>query len=262
VVDRRGHVVAVKRLIVNADDLGYAASIDAGILRAHRDGIVTAATMMANVAGTVPAAELARATPSLDVGVHLVLTHGRPISDPGEVPSLVDERGAFLRPKQIVGTGRVRTEDALREFRAQFARARDLLGRRPSHVDAHHWVEDDPAVLEAFVAVARETGSAARCLTRTIRDRLRGAGVRTPDGYTREFQHDGHIDAASLFAILGSLTDGVTELGCHPGERDPHLERRSSYARERSIELATLTDPAARERVAELGIELVTFADL
>jgi hypothetical protein len=252
----------VKRLIVNGDDLGYSAGVDAGIVRAHREGVVTSTTFMTNQPRAEETAELVRALPTLDVGVHLVITSGRPLSDTAAVPSLVGADGAFLRAREVVGTGRVRADDVLREFRAQLARGRQLLGREPSHIDTHHWVEGDPAVLDAFVTLARETGAAARCLTPEIRDRLRTAGVRTPDAYSRAFQHEGHIDVPSLLGILASLGEGVTELGCHPGEPDPDLEKRSSYARERPVELVTLTHPAVRERVTDLGIELVGFADL
>jgi hypothetical protein len=254
----------VKRLIVNADDLGYSSGIDAGILRAHREGIVTSATLMANVAGSVPAAELARATPSLDVGVHLVLTHARPISDPATVPTLVDDRGAFRRPREIVGTGRIHTEDALREYRAQYGRARDLLGREPTHVDTHHWVQEDPAVFEALVALAHETGAAARALGAGQRDRLRGAGIRAPDRFRRDFYGE-TTGVDDLLEILGSIAKEAavtTELMCHPSEPDPGLEQRSTYARQRYRELAALVDPRTRRAVDELGLVLSTFPDL
>ena len=252
----------MKRLIVNADDLGYSGGVDAGILRAHRDGIVTSASFMTNQPDGERTAALVRGAPRLDVGVHLVITSGSPLSDPARVPSLVRANGTFRRPGDILGKGIVDAEDVLREYRAQFARARQLLGRDPTHIDAHHWVEEEPAVLDAFVTLARETGAAVRSLDGRIRDRVRAAGVRTPDAYSREFQHAGRIDVASLIRILDGLGDGVTEIGCHPGEPDPDLERRSSYAKERPIELATLTDPRVRAAIADRGIELTTFAAL
>ena len=86
------------KLIVNADDFGYSESISAGIMRAHRDGIVTATTLMTNAPHTSGAAKLARATPTLDVGVHLVVTFDRPLADVELVPTLVDKDGRFFRP--------------------------------------------------------------------------------------------------------------------------------------------------------------------
>jgi predicted glycoside hydrolase/deacetylase ChbG (UPF0249 family) len=88
--------------------------------------------------------------------------------------------------------------------------------------------------------------------------------VRTPDHFAREFQYHGRVGVDSLLALLARLVKqgGVTELMCHPGEPDEALAKRSGYARERATELATLTDPRARDAVKDLGIELATFADL
>src|SRR2546422_901914 len=85
-----------RRLIVNADDLGRSAGVDRGIVRAHREGIVTSATLMANTTDAANAGAVARANPSLDVGVHLVLTFARPLSEPTRVRSLVTPTGEFL----------------------------------------------------------------------------------------------------------------------------------------------------------------------
>src|SRR5687768_12924691 len=105
------------RLIVNADDFGYAESVSAGILRAHRDGIVTATTFMTNAPHTDDAATLARATPSLDVGVHLVVSFGRPLTDVERVRSLVDGNGRFFRPKELMARD-IDRDEALVEYRA------------------------------------------------------------------------------------------------------------------------------------------------
>jgi predicted glycoside hydrolase/deacetylase ChbG (UPF0249 family) len=86
--------------------------------------------------------------------------------------------------------------------------------------------------------------------------------VRTTDHFTREFQHPGHIEVVDLLALLSRLEDGVTELMCHPGEPDPELVATSAYARERPIELATLTDQRVRATLRREGIVLTTFAEL
>ena len=251
------------KLIVNADDFGYAESVSAGILRAHRDGIVTATTLMANAPHTEGAAKLARATPSLDVGVHLVVSYGRPISDVARLRSLVGADGAFFRPKDLLSR-KIDRGEALTEYRAQYEKVRDLLGREPRHVDTHHWVHDHPALEWAVGEIARETGAAARIHSDEQRDRLRARGVRTPDHFVREFQDEGKIGVEQLLALLERLAKrgGVTELMCHPGEADSELVKKSGYARERPTELATLTDPRVRAAVKELGITLATFANV
>jgi predicted glycoside hydrolase/deacetylase ChbG (UPF0249 family) len=257
------HRRAVKRLIVNADDFGRTSGVNAGILRAHRDGIVTAATLMVTAPDADDAARLARAAPSLDVGVHLTLTYGRPIADPATIRSLVEPDGSFPRvPAAFLETGRADRAEALVEYRAQFARARELLGRDPTHLDSHHWLHDEPALEHAIASLARETGTAVRPHDDGQRERLRSAGVRTVDHYRRDFQHEGHVDLATLERIAADLADGVTELGCHPGERDPELERTSTYAALRVDELATLTDPRARAAVTRNGVALADYTAL
>jgi hypothetical protein len=251
------------RLIVNADDFGRTRAVSAGVVRAHREGIVTATTLMVNAPDTDGAAGLARALATLDVGVHLVLTFGRPLTDASRIRSLVDAEGRFLRPNALLAR-EIDRDEALLEYRAQFAKAQSLIGRRPSHLDSHHWVHDQPSLEWAIGELARETGAAARIHDDAQRDRLRARGVRTPDRFVREFQHPGHIGVAELLAILERLapSEGVAELMCHPGENDPQLRRESAYARERETELATLTDPRVRAAIERLDISLATFAAL
>jgi len=192
----------VKRLIVNADDFARSPAIDRGILRAHREGIVTSTTFMANVPGAEQSAVRAREAPSLDIGVHLNITFARPLTDPKRVPSLVQADGSFHpKPTAIVGRGIVMTDDVLREYRAQYARATELLGRAPTHADTHHFVHDDPAIFEALVELARENGLAVRSHTVAQRDRLRAEGIRTPDHFRREFQFDGPLVGGVALAM-------------------------------------------------------------
>lgn len=262
-----GHRRAMKRLIVNGDDFGRAPGVNAGILRAHRDGIVTATTLMVGAPATEEAARIARTTPSLDVGVHLTLTYARPVTDPKRIPSLVEPDGTFPRqPAAFLGPARADREEALIEYRAQHARAAELLGHAPTHLDTHHWLHDDPALEWAITALAQETGAAVRPHDDAQRERLRAAGVRTVDRYRRDFQHDGHVDVATLERILDEIGndsgDGTTELGCHPGEPDADLERTSGYAALRVRELATLIDPLIRTAVERNGITLTTYAEL
>lgn len=257
----------MKRLIVNADDLGRSRGVDLGIVAAFEHGIVTATTLMANAPGAEHAAELARAHPELDVGVHLVLTYARPLSDPALIPSLVERDGSFPRsPSAILGLDRVDRDEALVEYRAQYARARGLLGSGPSHLDTHHWVHDEPALEWAIGELARETGAVVRQHDAAQRERLRARGARTPDSFCRAFQHGHNVEVASLLKILEAIAGdgaGTTELMCHPGQAgDSELLTTSGYARERPVELATLTSPAVREAVERHGLTLSTFRDL
>jgi predicted glycoside hydrolase/deacetylase ChbG (UPF0249 family) len=252
------------RLIVNADDFGYTPGVTRGIVRAHREGIVTATTLMANAPDTDGAARAARAANTLDVGVHLVFTYGRPLADPARVRSLVIDGGAFPRVTDLLRTGKPNSEEALIEARAQYERVRSLLGREPTHLDTHHWVHDLPPLEDAVLALAKETGAAARTHDGRQRARFRDAGVRTPDRFVREYQHTGKIGAERLVALLETLAEdaGTLELMCHPAEPDEPLLKGSSYAAERGVELDALTDASVRAAINQLGIELVDYRAL
>ncbi|HUQ41805.1 MAG TPA: ChbG/HpnK family deacetylase [Candidatus Limnocylindrales bacterium] len=249
------------KLIVNADDFGYTAGVTRGIIRAHTNGIVTATTLMANAPDAAGAARAARSTPTLDVGVHLVFTYGRALSAPEKIPSLVSKDGSFPKVRDLLRSGQATAEDALTEARAQYARARELLGREPTHLDSHHWVHDLRAIEDAVLALAKETGAAARTHDGRQRGRFRDAGVRTPDRFVREYQHTGKIGPERLVVLLEVLAedDGIIELMCHPGEPDEALLAGSSYAEERAVELEALTDASVRDAVERLHIQLVDF---
>ena len=158
-----------------------------------------------------------------------------------------------------MGTGRADRDEAVIEYRAQFARARELLGRAPTHLDTHHWLHDEPALEWAIEVIARETGTAVRPHDDAQRGRLRAAEVRTVDRYRRDFQHEEHVDLVTLERILAGIGEGVTELGCHPGEADAELAATSSYAALRVDELATLIDPRAKAAIDRNGITLADY---
>ena len=252
------------RLIVNADDFGYTPGVTRGIVRAHRGGIVTSTTLMANAPDTEGAARAARSTRSLDVGVHLVFTYGRPLTPPAQVPSLVTADGAFPHVSELLRSGKPTAEEALVEARAQYRSIREVLGRDPSHLDTHHWIHDLPAIEDAVLALAKETGASVRTHDGRQRARFRDAGVRTPDRFVREYQHTGKIGVERLLGLLEVLAEdaGTIELMCHPGEPDEALLNGSGYGLERGVELEALTDPAVRDLVAHLGIDLVDFRSL
>lgn len=254
--DRR----AVK-LVVNADDLGYTPGVTRGIVRAHREGIVTAATLMVNAPDTAGAARAARETPSLDVGVHLVFTYGHPLTDPARIPSLVNADGRFPRMTDVASERRAARDDVLVEARAQYERAREILGREPTHIDTHHWIHDVPAIEDGVAALATETGAALRSHDPAQRDRFRARGIRTTDRFVREFQHAGSIDVPALVSLLERIAaeGGVVELMTHPGDPDAALLGGSAYAEQRGVELATLTDARVGAAVARLDIELVDY---
>ena len=154
----------MKELILNADDFGYTTGVNEGIVRAHRDGILTSATLMANGPAFDDAVARAKANPALGIGCHLVLTGGFSVAPKEEISSLADAQGRL--PLSLgalvarVSVGSVRTKEIERELRAQLEKIR-RAGIELTHVDTHKHTHVHPRVMGAVGRVAREFGIAS-----------------------------------------------------------------------------------------------------
>ncbi|MCX6635454.1 MAG: ChbG/HpnK family deacetylase [Acidobacteria bacterium] len=259
-------------LIVNADDFGFTHDVNAGIVQAHREGILTATTLMANGAAFDDAVRLALETPALDVGGHLVLTGGRSVRPPHDALS-----GAILARKT-----RVRDE-----LRAQVEKIL-AAGIAPTHLDTHKHTHLLPWVLEAVARIgeefqipwvrrpfdfplgapgavpwARRAVSRAMGLVRGNFHRvLRRHGCRTTDHFAG-FQITGRFRTAELVALIGNLPPGVTELMVHPGHCTRELRAARTRLKEsREEELRALTAPETRQALETHGVRLVRYRDL
>jgi predicted glycoside hydrolase/deacetylase ChbG (UPF0249 family) len=250
-----------KRLLVNADDFGRTPGVNAGTLEAHLRGIVTSATVMVlEPAATDGIRDALSRAPGLDLGLHVVLTGGGPPVSPAAALPTLAPGGRFVRDARALPP-RLDREEVRREIAAQVARFETLAGRPPSHLDSHHHAALHPDVEPVFAALARESGLPVRASTPGARERLRQAGLRTPDAFLDSFYGDG-ATAANLRAILESLPEGTSELMCHPGFPDEALLSGSSYARERAREVEALCAPGIRPLLGRLGVALIGFSQL
>jgi chitin disaccharide deacetylase len=248
----------VKRLIVNADDFGRSAGINAGVLEAHARGVVTSATVMvlenAAARGIRDAAERAR---GLSLGLHFALTGGgAPASAARGLPNIAPG-GRFRRTREGL-PDRLPPEEILLELEAQIGIFEVLARKPPSHLDSHHHVALHPSVAPVFAAVARQRSLPVRAASDEARRSLRGAGVRTPDRFVDEFYGESVV-VGTLERILTALPDGTTELMCHPGHPDAELRQGSTYSDEREREIEVLCDPNIRALVRSREIELIGF---
>lgn len=249
-------------LIVNADDFGRSPGINAGIIRAHLDGIVTSTTLMVNLPWTEAAAHAARNAPALAIGLHLNLCYGGSVSRPDDVLSLVDEVGRLKTDTRSI-SDEASLEDVRVEMLAQLERFRRIVGREPTHVDSHKYVHSAPRIAPVVGALAAELGLPVRATGEEDRRLLRGSGAKTPDAFEGRFHGlDGEgVSLGILIEALESVTPGVTELMCHPGFVDDHIQD-SSYTVDRERELDALCAPEARSAVAARYIRLATFSTL
>ncbi|HEY3837148.1 MAG TPA: ChbG/HpnK family deacetylase [Bryobacteraceae bacterium] len=258
------------RLIVNADDFGWTRDVNDGIVHAHRHGILTATTLMAGGDAFDHAVELANATPSLDIGVHLTLLQtnspltGKPL--PPDLPALL----------RAIAARRI---DLDAELSAQ-VRKIIAAGIAPSHLDAHKHTHVLPQVASVVARIVREfgirwvrkpfdfgltSGLAAR-LMRTqhsgLQRKLVRAGALTTD-YFAGFALTGFLDEPKLLRLLAELPDGTTELMVHPGFCRDQLRASPTRLKEsREIELNALTSPAVAAKLNERDIRLDNFRNL
>ncbi len=232
-------MAADRRLIVNADDFGLTRGVNEGIVEAHLKGILTATTVMARGPAFAHAVALAKRTPTLDVGVHLVLWPDEKL--PRKLPAFLGQ-AARLRAAEI---------EAIFAEQVEIVEA---AGIRPTHLDTHKHTHLLPHVMRAVAAVAR------RFAITWVRRGIVSHGCRHVDHF-RGIRLTGKLNRESLARFLQRLPTGVTELMCHPGRYDNDLELAPTrLKRERQIELEALTDPA----VCKLAktIQMVSFRDL
>lgn len=222
------------KLLVNADDFGFSRGVNYGILDTHLNGIVNSATMMMNAAGTEHALEIAKATPSLKVGVHLVLTLGKPLTS---ASSLIGNDGFFKKQKEVYEhPEEISHEDLEREWTAQIERflAADL---KPSHFDSHHHVH---GIKEFYPVIKR--------LSEKYDVPVRIAGPHFTDIKTvtdiliADFYGEG-VTEDYFEKLQDRVADGKTvEVMTHPAYLDSRLKNGSSYYEERQEETRILSE--------------------
>jgi len=288
-----------RNLIVNADDLGWTAGVNRGIAEAHRNGIVTSASLLANGGAFAEAVELARDTGGLGLGVHLNLNDGPPVAPRESVPSLVNDSGEFEGgPDGLllkIATRGLSMREVEIEWGAQISKARDA-GIEPTHLDGHKHVHMLPGLFEIALRLAKRYGIGAirvsheasslraalstgerraavvlkqgvqarglKLLARDARKQAERAGVSTAD-YFCGIAQTGELTKEGVARLLRSLPEGTTELMCHPGYADDALRKTSTRLQSsRQKEVEILTDKEIRNLVASQGIRLIDYAFL
>jgi len=266
----------MKRLIINSDDYGRTPQISRGIRDAHAGGVVTSTTCMMNIPTTAEDIAVALTeTPALGMGVHLVLTMGKPISAPRTVSSITDESGKFFKYTPLVEhLPNINLDEVKREWRAQIEAFMKASGRKPTHLDSHHHSSYfSPGLFRGMLELAKEYGCAIRFpftgdiskeLEETnhhVPDLMNEFAPRRPDRFVVDF-YDEHATLERLLDIINTLPDGTTEIMCHPGYTDDVFAKESVYNDQRDRELNILTDSSVKKTIEAKGIELITFADI
>lgn len=264
--------------------------------RAHREGVLTAASLMVGAPAAAAAVARARTMPALGVGLHLVLVEGRPVLPPKAVPDLVDSQGRFRSNMALAGVNflrpRVRRQ-LTAEITAQFE-AFAATGLALDHVNAHKHFHLHPVVASLLLAIGPRFGMRAvrapvepwdviRLATddpppampgdegpgdsmatrlavfyaRRLARRLRRAGLRVP-GAVFGLRWTGHLAAERLIRLISRLPPGLVEIYAHPSMRDDFPGHVPGAAH--TAELGALIDPQIRAAIAASGARLTTFA--
>lgn len=278
-----------RSLIVTADDFGLSREVNSAVARAHREGILTATSLMAGEPACDEAAGIARDCPDLDVGLHVTVCLGRAVLPPDRLPGLVDATGHF--PHNPVAAGmryffyrsmRTLLRD---ELRAQIDRHLQLIGRL-HHIDGHLNFHVHPVVADILIelcseyrvpcmrlprepvfttlALARDhsmrklTESVIfRALSRRTRRLMATRGIRTTDRLFGLHQ-SGHLSEPYVLGVIARLPPGLTEFYFHPatdvGATPPDISTQRDFA--------LLISPAIRAALDERKIRLTNFAKL
>jgi hopanoid biosynthesis associated protein HpnK len=274
-------ITSTRRLIVNADDFGRAHSINEAVVRAHREGILTTASLMVNEPPCAEAVAMARENPALGVGLHLTLLCGRSALPPDKIPGLVNARGEFSDNPFAVGfryfARRGLREPLRQEIHEQFKKFQET-GLQLDHVNGHLHLHLHPTVFRILMEDAESLGIRHLRLTRDffwmnmglargrwayrashaaihhllsahVRDLLRQRGIRHTQAVFGLLQ-DSHMDEAYILKLLPRLAASDSELYSHPSlDKFRH-------------EFDALISPRVKEQVKKLGIELIRYQDL
>jgi len=274
--------------VLNADDLGASAAVNAAIMQAHREGVLTSASLMVTGPAAAEAVALARQAPGLAVGLHVVVAGGRAALPPERIPHIVDGDGAFpddpLRAGLRYYFSRTARAELAAELEAQFERFA-ATGLALSHVDGHLHMHLHPTVFRLLLPLAGRYGARGLCLPRdqfwlAIRYDRQRAGIkalyalvfgllarrcaRALDGHPLKvadrvygLMQTGRMREGYVLDLLGRLDVPTAELYFHPSTRAEDGPSGPNPA-----DLATLLSPAVRRLIQERGLRPATYPAL
>ncbi|MDD5476114.1 MAG: ChbG/HpnK family deacetylase [Syntrophales bacterium] len=288
----KGSERKMKKLIINADDLGADESRNRGILEAMEAGIVTSATILANGPAFLDAIRGLRKlrVGNCPVGIHLNLSEGKPLAENIRLLTGID--GHFRGKTGALSFFEEPPTPALKEelYREAVTQIERILdqGFEITHIDGHHHIHLFPAVIESVLRAAsnfaipwirladeksdkspgdnsldrealRFQGHASRA-----RELIDASNLRATDHFLGLYLK-GRLTLEALLETVDTLPEGLTELMVHPGSipLGPMNGPFSSFAtKDRQIELDALMSPEFRKRLDERGVILTSFAEM
>jgi len=276
--ERLGYPPGTKLLIVHADDLGMAHSVDAASVKAFEGGLVTSGSIMVPCPWFPEIAVYARSHPEADLGLHLTLTsewslyRWGPVLSKERAASLIDQSG-YLYPTEDVAAARIDAHEAEAEIRAQIARAR-AYGIQPTHLDSHMGtLYQNKALFEVLLRVARDNGLPVRMSREALAGTPFLASILRPDDILIDRVNTIGPDVsperwAEFYAdAVKRLQPGVTEMVIHLAFDDEEMRAITSNhpdwgAAWRQRDFDFFTSETFRRLLRENNVKLVTWREI
>lgn len=281
----------MKKLIINADDFGRHQSINNAIIQGHVSGCITSASIMPGGNAFKDAVDKAIEHPQLGIGIHLTLIGEKPVMDPNEIPTLVDDKGYLLKEYPQFLNRFLRGKINLSEVRAELSAQIDKVvasGVRITHIDSHQHLHVLPGIIDIVLDIAEKNnikslripnvplgftggysysfgqfvGRAGLVFLATIaRFKAKRREFRIPDHFFG-IVAGGSLREDCLLDITNSLKNGTTEVMVHPGDDDVLLGSECGWQHNFQEELAAVLSPKVRKLLESKEIELATFNDI
>ncbi|MGX7150283.1 carbohydrate deacetylase [Enterococcus ureasiticus] len=261
----------MKQVIINADDFGYSAGVNAGIIKSFKEGVLSSATLMANMPGREEAIQLAKEHPTLGVGGHLVLTCGESLKNR---KTITDSTGNFLNLNQYKNyRSQMDSEEIFDEWSEQIDY---LLGKGLvlTHLDSHHHVHTfkenlaiTKRISEKYHLAFRNAFNLEKNLTLNYQKQITGfydlmnyPNIRNI-GIPYEQNKENCLN--EIQTVLNQLeNEEVTELMVHPAFVDETLYNNSSFNLARMKEVEVLCDAELKTLLEQNGVEIINYQDV
>ena len=280
-----------KRIVINADDFGLCDGVNKAVAQAHTDGVLTSATIMANMPGADEAVKIAKRLPTLGVGVHLNLFEGRPVSKETCVECLLDADGQFAYSPYLLSLLSIAWHKFRNAIRAELsAQIQWVIDNNlaPTHLDSHKHIHSFPAIFSIVCELAGQFEIAAIRWTFEPRELSRmpwplpGEGGRERAKLIRTMArinhmqnshflktdcllgvaHTGKIDVNFFKAVTLYNSAATAEVMTHPGFADGLAPDKTRLLQQRKGELGALCSEKTKQHLKDAGIKLVHYGEL
>lgn len=273
----------MKKLIVSADDFGLTRGINRGIIKSFREGVVTSASLIANMPSFEHTVDLAKCNPDLVIGIHLNLLKGKPLQPVSRVPSLVNTNGIFYTLPEFIKRlffRKIMFEEVENELKSQIEKilAADV---KVTHLDSHRHFHIYPPILEVTIRLSHEYGINKIRHPRGVsnfphslkelslmyfswksQDVLKKNNIEHNHFFLDLLKIERAKDPLSAFArFCRDFPKGVTELDCHPGFVTEDLDGVEATIHNREKQIEILTNRNVLKLLEKYKIKLISYGD-